>query len=78
MLYRCKSLKKINLSTFNTNNVTNMPDIFCECTSLKELDISNFNINKETNTTGIFSGCFDELKMKIKAQFKNIKEESFQ
>ena len=27
--------------------------------------------------SGMFSGCLDELKLKIKSQFKNFKEEAF-
>ena len=38
----CSSLKELNLSNFNTNNVTNMAFMFCRCSSLKELNLSNF------------------------------------
>ena len=41
MFSNCKSLKKINLSNFNTQNVTNMVSMFERCQSIKELDISN-------------------------------------
>ena len=44
MFSRCSSLKELNLSNFNTNNVTNMRYMFYECSSLKELNLSNFNI----------------------------------
>ena len=70
-------IKKINLSNFNTNNVTNMNSMFYECSSLKELNLNNFNTNNVTNMSGMFGGCLDELKLKIKSQFKNFKEEAF-
>ena len=38
----CSSLISINLTNFNTENVTNMSYMFNECTSLKFLDLSNF------------------------------------
>ena len=49
--------------------------MFYECSSLKELNLSNFNTNNVTDMSGMFRGCLDELKLKIKSQFKNIKEE---
>ena len=45
----CFSLKELNLSNFNTNNVTNMYGMFWGCSSLKELNISNFNTNNVTD-----------------------------
>ena len=42
----CSSLKELNLSNFNTNNVTNMKEMLYECISLKDLNVStNFKIN---------------------------------
>ena len=73
----CSSLKEINLSHFNTNNVTNMYRMFWGCSSLKEINLSNFNTDKVTNMKYMFYGCSEELKTKIKAQFKNIREEAF-
>ena len=45
MFYNCSSLKGLNLSNFNTNNVDNMSNMFYGCSSLKELNASNFNTN---------------------------------
>ena len=45
MFASCSSLKELNLSNFNTNNVTNMNSMFYYCSSLKELNLSNFNTN---------------------------------
>ena len=77
MFRGCSSLKELNLNNFNTNNVTNMSYMFGGCSSLKELNLINFNTNNVTNMSGMFSGCLDELKLKIKSQFKNFKEEAF-
>ena len=46
MFYNCSSLKELNLSNFNTKNVTNMSYMFGYCSSLKELNLSNFNTSK--------------------------------
>jgi len=77
MFRKCSSLKELNLNYFNTNNVTDMIWMFYGCSSLKELNLNNFNTNNVANMSGMFSGCLDELKYKIKNQFKNFKEEAF-
>ena len=74
--FDCSSLKEINLSSFNTNQVTNMSYMFYRCYSLKEINLSSFNTNQVIKMSDMFSGCssFDELKTndeKIKKEFKN-------
>ena len=78
MFCGCSSLKELNLSNFNINNVTNISIMFCGCSSLKELNLSNFNIDKVTNIRAMFYGCSAEIKMKISSQIKNINEEAFE
>ena len=58
-------IKRINLSNFNTNNVTNMRDMFYGCHSLKELNLSNFNTNRVNFMGFMFDGCFllEELNL---------------
>ena len=50
----CSSLKNLNLSNFNTNNVTNMYCMFFHCSSLTNLNLSNFNTNNVTNMECMF------------------------
>ena len=77
MFYKCSSLIKLNLSNFNTNNLTNMNCMFDSCASLKELNISNFNTNNVTNMRRMFIGCSIQFQNKIRAEYKNIKVEAF-
>ena len=77
MFSYCNSLEKLNLNNFNTNNVTDMSKMFENCRSLKELNLNNFNTNNITNINNMFEGCSKELRMKIKTQYKNIKDEAF-
>jgi len=77
MFCGCSSLKELNLNNFNTNSVTNMRSMFSRCSSIKEINLNNFNTNNVTDMSYMFSGCLDELKLKIKSQFKNFKEEAF-
>ena len=56
MFSNCSSLTSLNLSNFNTNNVTNMSGMFYNCSSLTSLNLSNFNTNNVTNMSYMFNG----------------------
>ena len=73
MFEECSSLKELNLSNFNTNNVEDMSFMFSKCSSLKELNLSNFDTNSETDMIEMFYKCSDELKNKIREQNKKIR-----
>ena len=77
MFKGCSSLEEVNLSNFNTENVTNMECMFSRCKSLEKLDLSNFNTNKVNYMIGMLYGCSDQFQRKIKARYKNIKEVAF-
>jgi surface protein len=64
MFSYCKSLTKLDLSNFNTDNVINMSYMFTFCTSLESLDLSNFNSNDNTDIKYIFNSV-DKNKCKI-------------
>ena len=51
----CKSLKNIDLSNFNTQNITNMNGMFYKCESL--IDLSNFNTKNVIDMNCIFDEC---------------------
>ena len=77
MFCGCKSLKELNISNFNTNNVKNMYNMFIGCESLKELNLDNFSTNNFTYMANMFSGCTDELKLKIKNKYPNFKNDAY-
>ena len=77
MFFECSSLKVLNLSNFNTDNVNNMRYMFYNCSTLKELNISNFNTNNVIYMECMFSGCPNELILKIR-KLKNFCEEVFE
>lgn len=53
----CHYLRKIDLSEFNTENVTNMTFMFYECIKLEELNISNLNTSKVQDMSYMFYNC---------------------
>ena len=62
------SLIKLDISNFNTNNVTNMMYMFYGCSSLKEINIPKLNIKNVTTAFGMLPGCSEEIKTKIVSQ----------
>jgi len=66
MFSYCSSLKELNLTSFNTDNVINMRYMFYICSSLKELNLTNFNTNKVINMGGMFRGWWMFIIKKIK------------
>lgn len=48
---------ELDLSNFNTSNVTDMNNMFFNCSSLTELDLSGFNTSNVTSMYGIFFNC---------------------
>ena len=65
------------LKKFSRNNINSMNGMFFRCLSLKELNLNNFNTNNVTYMDSMFYGCSNELIIKIKTEYKNIKEEAF-
>ena len=51
------NLTSLDLSGWDTSNVTNMYHMFCGCGSLTSLDLSGFNTSKVTDMGYMLSGC---------------------
>ena len=57
MFSGCLSLNNLNLSNFNTQNVTDMGNMLYECSSLNNLNLSNFNTQNVNNMNSMFYKC---------------------
>ena len=57
MFEGCQSLTELDLSTFNTANVTSTNCMFQSCSNLETLNIALFNIGKMEDMRYMFSGC---------------------
>ena len=57
MFNNCTNLTSIDVSSFNTSNVTNMSSMFDNCSKLTFLNISNFDTSNVTNMNSMFNGC---------------------
>ena len=51
------TFETIDISSFDTSNVTKMFSMFNGCTSLKNLDLSRFNTSNVTDMHSMFNQC---------------------
>ena len=56
MFYNCRALTTLDLSNFDTSNVTDMNYIFYGCGALT-LNVSNFDTSNVTNMRYMFGYC---------------------
>ena len=57
MFSSCFSLASLNLSGFDTSNVTDMSAMFSGCNILTALDLSGFDTSNVTDMGGMFASC---------------------
>ena len=65
MFYQCENLININLSNFNTQNITNMSFMFSECDSLTNINLSNFNTQNVNDMRDMFFECNSLIEKNI-------------
>ena len=65
MFLQCSSLTSLDVSNFDTSNVTKMGSMFSGCSSLTALDVSNFDTSKVTNMSWMFSHCFSLTELDL-------------
>ena len=53
----CWNIKSIDLSEFDTSQVTNMAYMFSKCVDLTDLDVSKFDTSQVTKMSYMFDGC---------------------
>jgi surface protein len=58
MFYECQKLQNLDLSSFNTQNVTDMSHMFYYCYNLKNLNLLSFNTQKVEYMDNMFYNCF--------------------
>ena len=57
MFQFCSRIIDMDLTSFDTTNVTNMYGMFSHCKNLKNLDLSSFNTKNVTNMSEMFEYC---------------------
>ena len=57
LFYNLSKLTTLDMSVFDTSNVTDMNYMFYNCKTLTSLDVSGFNTSNVTNMSLMFSSC---------------------
>ena len=65
MFYNCTNITNLNLSNFNTENVTDMSCMFQNCKSLANLNLTNLDTQNVINMCGIFMDCNSLTKLDL-------------
>jgi surface protein len=66
MFQGCNQLTQLDLSNWDTKNVTNMNNMFTNCKSLTKLDLSNWTFKQATDISDMFKDCTALKKVKVK------------
>ena len=54
MFQECSSLTNLDLSSFNTSNVTNISNMFNNNSNLTNIDLSSFDFSRVTTSSDMF------------------------
>ena len=57
MFYNCRDIEELDLSLFDSNNVSNICGMFNRCETLVNLNLTNFMTEKITNMSWLFNEC---------------------
>ena len=72
------NLINIDLSSFDTKNVTKMAGMFCGCNKLEELDLSSFDTKNVCHMEGMFARCKNLKNINLSSFYiKNITDINF-
>ena len=70
MFYDCNKIVNLNISSFDTSNVTNMSKMWYNCKSISVLDLSGFNTSKVTTMDYAFYACHGMTTLILGENFK--------
>ena len=65
MFEACSALKSLDLTKFDTKNVSNRYFMFNNCPNLTSLDLTNFNTKNVKNMNGMFGDCSNLTSLDI-------------
>ena len=78
MFYECSKITYIDLSSFNTQNASNMSYMFDGCSNLTNIDLSSFNTQNVTNMASMFLECSNITNIDLSSfNTQNVTNECF-
>ncbi|NCC00812.1 MAG: BspA family leucine-rich repeat surface protein [Clostridia bacterium] len=67
MFYYCRSLTSLDISSFKTDKVTHMNNMFAGCSNMTSLTLGvNFNTSNVINMADMFNGCSSLTNLDVK------------
>jgi surface protein len=63
MFYNCKNIKKIDLSSFDIKNNTNIKNMFLNCDNLKEIKVSKECLDKINQANPLHKQIIKEIEI---------------
>ena len=69
MFNGCSSLQSIDVSSWNTQALTNATNMFKDCSALEQIDFRKANFNKATNVGGMFLNCMALVRLWLPLTF---------
>jgi surface protein len=65
MFNKCSDLNNLDVSNFNTENVTAMCGMFNKCSNLTNIDVSKFDTENITDMSFMFNECYNLINLDI-------------
>ena len=65
MFYECSRLTSLDVSNFDTSQVTSMESMFSKCSRLTSLDVSNFDTSRVTDMRFMFEDCSSLISLDV-------------
>ena len=65
MFYECNKLKNLNLSNFDTEDITNIAYMFYGCNELETINFTNFTTYNVFEMSHLFKGCLSLKKLDL-------------
>ena len=70
MFLGCKNIIDIDLSSFDTRNITSMCGMFQDCNNIKSIDLSSFDTQEVNNIQYMLYNCTNLNNIFFSSSFK--------
>ena len=61
----CSSISEIDLSNFDTSQITDMSSMFADCISLTSINLNNIKVSQVLNMDSLFSNCISLISLNL-------------
>ena len=65
LFYSCENIISIDLSFFDSSNITDTSEMFMLCKNLEKIDFTSFDTKNVTDMNGMFDSCYNLSKINL-------------